>query len=108
MLPLAGCVTGLADATAEHSYPPKPDWRTVAIIAESPARRYMALGIVSAFGDEFVKEPRMEDQLRHQAALLGADAVLVDSASRLYDSGGHSSGRYNAGLAIKYAVEKTR
>ena len=108
LLPLGGCVTGLADPTAEHSQAPRPDWRNVAIVTGSFSRHYALLGTVSAFGDEFVKAPRPEDQLRHQAARLGADAVLVESASRLYDSGHHSSGRFQSGLAIKYTAAEAR
>lgn len=107
-LPLAGCVTGLADPTTEHPRASRPDWRNVAIVTQNMSRHHEVLGTVSAFGDEFVKEPRMDDQLRRQAARLGADAVLVESASRPYDSGNNRSGRFHSGLAIKYTTAKAR
>ena len=101
-LPLAGCVTGTAVQTGEHTYAARTDWQAVKIIFEKPARPYEVIGPVSALGAPAAQERAVYDMLRQQAATLGADAVLVASPGSGAYADGFRNGKQNSGLAIKF------
>ena len=105
---LAGCVTGTAVQTGDHTYQPVADWHAIKIVFEKPTRPYDVIGPVSSLGAPAAEERAVYDMLRQQAAKLGADAVLVSSTAATAYRDGFSHGKQNSGLAIKYTDAKVR
>ena len=98
---LAGCVTSVVDPIATQVYAPKTDWHQVEILSEPPKRFYESIAQVTAFADNLDKESVLDEELRRQAAKLGADAVIRNSKAERY-VGAFTAGSRNIGVAIKY------
>jgi hypothetical protein len=78
LLTLPRCSTyGYKTAIGEHTYPPV-DYHKVKLLLSPPSQPYEVIGVVTVDGGTWATEGDMYQKLIKSAAVLGADAVIVN------------------------------
>jgi hypothetical protein len=83
VLTLAGCATVATDVTVLGTPAARAPTQNVAILLEQPSRPYEALALIEARGYAGGSEGELLQAARHEAAKLGADAVVRLSVDRV-------------------------
>jgi len=78
---LTGCATGSRVVTGPNRYPRVPT-EDVQILFTPPSQPFFEIGIATAQGAQLATDATVFEEVRSQAAKLGADAVIIAGQDR--------------------------
>ena len=94
-----GCSSVNVTKTAQGSYSPTNP-SNVQILKTVPQGKYVEVGSVAVNGFKITDTARMNDTLRAKAALIGADAVVLNNEGITPEAG--QMKLWGTGFALKY------
>ncbi len=102
---LAGCVTGSVVAIGTEHFSPTASANVTILEASPDPSTYKVIGTVSASGAPAAAKGSVVGKVQEYAAGLGADAVIISAASRVFRVNSDFGPMYGwdvSGVAIKF------